>query len=303
MRRRLGLATALTLTIALVPILAAQPAYAGGSKPSSTAITTGVDVSWPQCGQKLPTGQGFGIVGVNGGTAASFNPCVAAQTTWARSTSGATVQPKVQYYINTANPAGQGSWWPTSDASTPPRGTAPYPVGSPPVLTVTYPDGSPVGCALMATGSPSYDGKCAYVYGYVRAEEAVQWAREQVSGFTPSAYRWWLDVETMNTWQSDKTANAASLAGAAAYLAEVGARVGVYSTTAQWTAIVGGIGTNIPRLPNGAVSNLVGLDEWGAGASSAKVAQANCTSATPFTGGSNRLMQYVSNGVDYNVSC
>jgi hypothetical protein len=141
------------------------------------------------------------------------------------------------------------------------------------------------------------------VYGFVRAEQAVEWTRESVPNLDPHAYRWWLDVETSNTWQPDTASNAASLAGAAAYLQQAGLSVGVYSTTAQWTSIVGGTASKIPPLPNGAPSNLVGLDEWGAGASSLKGAQSNCTAATPFTGGHNRLMQYVSGGSDYDVSC
>ena len=267
-------------------------------------MTTGADVSWPQCGRKLPAGQAFAVVGVNGGTAATFSPCVPAQVSWAKSTTGATAQPKLAFYVNTANPFDQGSWWPTSDSSRPPAGRSPYPKGSLPVAAVTYPGSTnPVGCSTTDQGAPSYDSRCAYVYGYVRAEQAVEWTREQVTGFDPAAYRWWLDVETSNTWQIDTAANAASLAGAAAYLQQAGLSVGVYSTTAQWRSIVGGTGSDIPPLPNGAASNLVGLDEWGAGASSAKGAASNCVTATPFTGGGNRLMQYLSNGVDYDVSC
>jgi hypothetical protein len=169
---------------------------------------------------------------------------------------------------------------------------------------VTYPGGTKaIGCSTTATGAPRYDSTCAYVYGYVRAEQAVEWTREQLSGFDPAAYRWWLDVETTNTWQTDTASNAASLAGAAAYLAQAGRGVGAYSTTAQWTTIVGGTRSSIPPLPDGSPSNLIGLDEWGAGASSAKGAQSNCAAATPFTGGHNRLMQYTSRGVDYDVSC
>ena len=285
------------------------PAFAAGhgnpaSKSPSTSTATGADVSWPQCGRKLPAGQSFGVVGVNGGTASTFNPCVATEAGWADTTTGATAQPKLAFYINTANPAGQGSWWPASDAGKPPAGAAPYPTGTLPVGSVTYPGSrNPIGCTTTASGAPDYGGKCAYVYGYVRAEQAVEWTRERVTGIDPAAYRWWLDVETTNTWQSDTASNAASLAGAAAYLQQAGLGVGVYSTTAQWTSIVGGTRSNIPPLPNGAPSNLIGLDEWGAGASSSKGAQSNCTAATPFTGGHNRLMQYLSSGADYDVSC
>ena len=71
--------------ISLIPITAsARPDHAGGgNKPDkpknndSTAI--GYDVSWPQCGKSLPSDHAFGIVGVNGGTAANTNPCLSDQ--------------------------------------------------------------------------------------------------------------------------------------------------------------------------------------------------------------------------------
>ena len=100
--------------------------------------------------------------------------------------------------------------------------------------------------------------------------------------------------------------NAASLAGSATYLASIAAdgtaRVGVYSTTAQYRTIVGGVGAAVPDLPDGERSPLIGLPEWGAGATSLKGAQSNC-SAVPFTGGSITLTQYVSGSLDYDVSC
>ena len=306
-KHRLAVGAVLAGTV--LAVLMPAPAFAAQhdgtpSTSATTSATTGADVSWPQCGRKLPSGQAFGLVGVNGGTAATFSPCLPSEVNWARSTAGTTGQPKLAFYINTANPYGQGSWWPTSDFDKPRAGTAPYPTGTLPVSSVTYPgSGNPIGCTTTATGGPSYNSKCAYVYGFVRAEQAVEWAREQIAGLDPVAYRWWLDVETTNTWQADTASNAASLAGAAAYLKQAGLGVGAYSTTAQWTSIVGGTRSNIPPLPNGAPSTLIGLDEWGAGASSLKGAQSNCTAATSFTGGQNRLMQYVSNGTDYDVSC
>jgi hypothetical protein len=305
-RRILG---AVVLASTAFAVLAPAPAFAASQgKPapgSSSASPTGADVSWPQCGQRLPSSQAFGIVGVNDGTAGSFSPCIAQEVAWANATSGAAGQPKLAFYVNTANPYGEsGSWWPKSDSDKPPLGAAPYPTGVLPVQTVTYPGTTtPIGCTTTSTGTPSYDSRCAYVYGYVRAEQAVEWTREQLSGVDPAAYRWWLDVETINSWQKDTASNAASLAGAAAYLRQAGLGVGAYSTTAQWTTIVGGTGAKIPNLPDGSPSNLIGLDEWGAGASSQSGAKSNCTAAVPFTGGHNRLMQYLSKGVDYDVSC
>lgn len=307
---RLRLAAAAVLGAALMGVVAPAPAFAAPQhKPTGTTTTataTGSDISWAQCGRQLPSRQAFGIVNANGGTAGSFNPCLPAEIEWATATSGSTPQPRLAFYVNTANPAGEGAWWPTSDSARPDPGAAPYPTGALPVATVTYPGGAAVGCKTAdgtQNGAASYSSACAYVYGYVRAEQAVEWVHEKAPALNLSALRWWLDVETMNSWQADTRANAASLAGAAAYLASAGAGVGVYSTTAQWTSIVGGTGTSIPALPNGKPSNLVGLAEWGAGASSQKGALSNCTGAKPFTGGTNRLMQYVSSGTDYDVSC
>src|SRR3954452_12155896 len=81
--------------------LAAKPAP--GPAPAPTP--TGNDISWPQCGKALPKGQAFGIVGVNGGKATTTNPCLTSQLNWAAGSTGqATDQPKVQVYVNTANP-------------------------------------------------------------------------------------------------------------------------------------------------------------------------------------------------------
>ena len=95
----------------------AVAAESGGSDPRS-----GVDVSWPQCGQSLPGDVPFAIIGVNGGTAASTNPCLASQLSWADSTATrvAPGQPGVQLYLNTANPGEvleeyEVSTWPTDN--------------------------------------------------------------------------------------------------------------------------------------------------------------------------------------------
>ena len=65
-----------------------------------------------------------------------------------------------------------GSWWPKSDSDKPPVGAAPYPTGALPVQTVTlFGQTTPIGCATTSTGAPrAASSRCAYVYGYVRAE-------------------------------------------------------------------------------------------------------------------------------------
>jgi hypothetical protein len=234
-------------------------------RPRSTLV--GYDVSWPQCGQQLPMGQAFAIVGVTGGLANNTNPCLADQLAWAETSTGGTGQPLVALYVNTANPALEGSWWPSSNDY----------AGEP----VANPYGTCIGGA---------DAACAYVYGWAKAYEDAT-----VRGVTdPASYLWWLDVETENTWQADRVANRADLEGMTAYFQSIGARVGLYSTGRQWGQIVGEVPSESP---------LYGLPSWLAGARTLSGARSNC-SLDPLTGGGTvTLTQYVSGNLDHNFSC
>ena len=58
------------------PVLVGSPYKAG---------SVGYDVSWPQCGQSLPTSGAIRIVGVNDGRAFTTNPCLSTQGKWAGS--------------------------------------------------------------------------------------------------------------------------------------------------------------------------------------------------------------------------
>ena len=293
------------------PAARSKAAVAPAVKPSrgpapakATAPTTGSDISYPQCSATPPANQLFGVVGVNGGTAKDFNPCLATQFAWASRTAGTTPQGTASLYVNTANPGAQSSWWPTSDSDQPDVDAA-GPQDALPAAPVTYPTGGAPGCSAAVD---PYGPACSYVYGYVRAEQAVEYAKETLGTGYSGTLRWWLDVETSNTWAGPATANSASLAGAATYLARIGqaadgvSRVGVYSSTAQYRSITGGTGSAVPKLPDGSPSPLVGLPEWGAGAPSLKGAQSNC-GVTPFTGGTITMTQFVSGAFDYDVSC
>jgi hypothetical protein len=114
----------------------------------------------------------------------------------------------------------------------------------------------------------------------------------------PAHYTWWLDVETVNTWQSGssaaRTRNRASLEGMTAYLLSRGAVVGFYSTAREWDAIVGDVPTT---------SNLAARASWLAGASKQAAARANCEDDPLTPHGWVALTQYVQNGFDRNVSC
>jgi hypothetical protein len=247
-----------------IPLLSAQGAFAASPK---TSAPLGSDISWPQCGQKLPTAQAFAIVGVNDGLANTTNPCLAAELAWATQSTGGTRQPSVSLYVNTANPGLQGSWWPTSNTYR--------------NIVVANPYGSCSGNA---------DAACAYMYGFAKAYDDVH--DRGVAG--AAGYLWWLDVETINTWSSNTAANAADLEGMTSYFQSIGARVGLYSTSYQWSRIVGQVSTR---------SNLNNLQSWIPGASSATDAKSKCASAPLTTGSKVTLTQFVSNRLDYDYSC
>jgi hypothetical protein len=256
----------ISATVALI-LLGGSPATAAPPRP---ADPLGIDVSWPQCGKALPSGLAFAIVGVNNGLANTTNPCLAEQLGWAETTikkPQATDQPRVALYVNTANPGLAGSWWPSSNVY---QGT-----------TVDNPYGD---CATKDFEA------CSYMYGYAKAyDDAVA---RGVSD--PGSYFWWLDVETGNSWQSNKEANRADLEGMTAYFESIGAEVGIYSTGPQWGQIAG-------TVPAG--SSLAGLPSWLAGARTLNGAKSNCSLAGLTPGSSVKVTQYVSGGLDYNVAC
>jgi hypothetical protein len=223
----------------------------------------GVDVSYPQCGGPLPAGQAFAIVGVNGGRAATTNPCLATELAWAAKSTGGTVHDDVQLYVNTGNPAG-GDLWPES------------------------------GSNRYGECDGSNSRPCAYQYGWDRARDDAT-----IRGIdSPDQYMWWLDVEMANTWDytSDGgTRNAAVLEGMTEYFTSIGTRgVGLYSTSYQWGEIVG-TGVN-------ATSSLNGLSNWRPSGSTLADAQANCGLAPLTPGGIIEMTQYTTD-FDYDYSC
>lgn len=201
---------------------------------------------------------------------------------WAKTSIGTPNQAQIQFYVNTGNPGGLNTAsWPTNNID--PTGvTAPNPYG---------------------TCDNSDSLACAWQYGWNRAVDDV------VNKFTPaasaagistvpSAYPWWLDVEMANTWKYGSEfafqSNRAVLEAMTSYFQSRGITVGVYSTAYQWGQIVG-------TAPAG--SNLNGLRNWRAGATSLAQAQEYC-SLTPLTPGSSVIMtQFVMNNFDYDYSC
>ncbi len=181
---------------------------------------------------------------------------------------GGTAQPKAALYVNTANPGLAGSWWPTSNV-----------YGG---MIVNNPYGN-------CDGSDS--SACAYMYGYAKAYDDA--TSRGVSD--PASYRWWLDVETDNSWESNTVSNIADLEGMTAYFKSIDAQVGLYSTSTQWGQIAGkSVGLN---------SNLNGLQSWIPGAPSLSAAKSNCSLPGLTTGSIVSITQYTSKQVDYDYSC
>ena len=301
--------------LTLATVLVATPAFAAkpGAGGSSSSTPTGIDVSYPQCpGTSLPTGKAFAVVGVNGGLANDYNGCLAAEFGYARSLTAATTQPVAQLYVNTADPSNTVSDWPYGSTG---AGLGSYGAVS---ASGATPYGSCTGYDATAA--------CAYVYGYdmvagvasdgdgdvtnntdndVDIPGDVSYF-ESTTGNAASAYQWWLDVETANSWQTGaagQTMNVADLQGMVAALraadggAGVGA-VGIYTTSSQWGTITG-----TPKATyNGTADSLWGLADWIPGARSESGAQSNCL-LTSFNGATVALTQWFTRSYDGDLSC
>ncbi len=281
-----------TFAAAALSVVIALPATARPPSGGGTSGVTGNDISWPQCGKTLPTGQAFGIVGVNNGLANNTNPCLGAQLAWAQKSVGGTAQPKAAVYVNTGNPSGVAgiAWWPNSNTfahnadGTDTNATS----GNGVTDIVTVP--VPAAYGACSTSSAA-DIACSYVYGYAKAYDDLR--NRGVP--TPGAYRWWLDVETTNSWETATGPNTADLEGMVDAFTSRGAAVGLYSTPYQWGVITGS------NVTSG--SPLHGLPDWTAGASSLKDAPGHCATGAFTPGSAVSIVQYVSNNLDYDYSC
>ncbi|OMQ16369.1 hypothetical protein A7K94_0202985 [Modestobacter sp. VKM Ac-2676] len=198
-------------------------------------------------------------------------------------------QPPVQFYVNTANP-GQ-----VRDQVT------------------TWPE---LGSNRYGDCDGTNSAACSYEYGTARAAGDVRMvlraARELAAADddVPAeiaavqdvtdlvGYRWWLDVETMNTWQlggaDAQRNNRATLEGMTDHLTALGGEVGLYSTGYQWRLIVGAVPEE---------SSLTGLDSWLAGADDRQDATRMCRSDPLVDGGEVALVQYVVGRLDHNRAC
>ncbi|OYV57966.1 MAG: hypothetical protein B7Z69_10365, partial [Actinobacteria bacterium 21-73-9] len=248
---------------------------AGASSIAVPAASVGYDISFPQCGGNLPTGIGFGVVGVNDGRPLTVNPCLSTEIQWAASGLGTTPQ----FYVNTANPGPSNNpAWPT---------------------TQTFPQ--------VCTGADSV--ACSYDFGWNAGSgslTAVIAAETKLGATSPGTVAisapWWLDVETGNSWQSLYTGAAptaaqlvndqAMIQGELDFLTGRGIHtVGIYSTSYQWGEIAGTTG-----------KTFAAYDAWLPGYASLADAQAAC-SYPAFTGGRTAMIQYSSNALDGDYVC
>jgi hypothetical protein len=134
--------------------------------------------------------------------------------------------------------------------------------------------------------SPSDEQCLAYNYGYNSGLYDVNYSlREGVI-----AKKWWLDVETDNSWSTNTTMNRQALSGTLAALSQFVGKdnLGFYSTPLQWQAI------------NGQWYN--GYPAWiGTGGTLKSDAVAACQE-TSFSGGPIVLTQYTPD-LDANYIC
>ncbi len=294
--------------------LAVGTANARAASPDVVDQRSGIDISWPQCGAAVPSQIPFAVIGVNGGTAATTNDCLSEQLSWASSaTTGANPQqPRIQLYVNTANPGNvleeyNVTTWPTDNVDSRGENT---------LTDLESRHRNPYGLCTTTPGNYrayTNDLACSWQYGWNRAVEAVDQRfgpAARAAGLSDAAadYIWWLDVETMNSWQQGGDGalarNTASLEGMTQfYTAEGVSTVGLYSTGYQWFQIVGRTLSASTAGDPTVGANLSGAKTWLAGSLDAANAETRCSTAIGLTDGPVVMNQYIADDLDYNYSC
>lgn len=125
----------------------------------------------------------------------------------------------------------------------------------------------------------------SYNYGY----QAAKFAHDYVKESRITALRWWLDIETMNTWSTDKALNVEVIKGAIDYHTQQNHSLGMYSTITQWNQIAGDFRPGHPA--------------WVAGGKNKELATQKCADQFSFTGGKVVMVQYIVNNFDNNILC
>ena len=131
------------------------------------------------------------------------------------------------------------------------------------------------------------DQEClAYNYGFNAARYDIKYASLQ--GVV--ANRWWLDIETENSWTNSAAVNRSALQGMIDAFSRYASptQLGVYSYPGQWDLLTG--------------NWRVGLPAWVASGSTNRQAAAYYCSLPSFSGGPVLLAQYTA-GLDIDISC
>ena len=237
------------LTLALAAAAVFATAPAAASGPYYARGAVGYDDSVYQCGGG-PRGA-FAIIAANNGRPFTQNSCLA------RELAAAPTSPPAAVYMNTG-----------------------YSPAYAPKIT-----------AACAARSLSVPGTALQRQAYAIGCSEVATTRDYIYRATGKRVRsWWLDVETANSWSSTNLElNRAMLRGAIDYLVPLGAYIGLYSTSRQWSEVTGG--WSAPGLSA----------NWVAGARSPAEAAQMCGSS--ITGAPVWMVQYVRAGLDFNRSC
>ena len=197
-RRPIFLSFLLSAVVGVVAFLAASgPALANDLY---TPGSYGYDISYVTQ-SPYPSGPySFGIVGVTGGRAFSYNASLDSEYKSVAATVGSA---QVSLYMNLNYPVGSTA----SNGNTGPKGKC----------------------------SASDKACIAYNYGYNAAQDAYIYATNQGA----SASVWWLDIETANSWSPKTSLNDLVIQGAIDYLSSKSITVGIYSTASMWKSIAG----------------------------------------------------------------
>jgi hypothetical protein len=235
-----------------------------------TSGSTGYDIGYLQCGTTYPTGS-FGIVGVDSGwpfisSLHPGNPCLASAFAHANGTSSTVT---AGLYVNTGyDPTYTDSNHTTADC---------------------------VGKSANVSGTSAQ--KAAWAAGCSEAEKDLGYVTSVGIG-NPAG--WWLDVETANSWCgqpytncTDLSLNGFTIQGLIDVIhLNSSSPIGLYSTSAQWTAIVG----------SGSVSG-VSTDWYATGLRSSKGVTNYCSSKS-FNGLPVSLVQWTpSSTSDRDYAC
>lgn len=237
---------------------AAAPAMHHPTMPTSGEL--GHDVGTLSCQAPLPTGGTFGVVAATAGRPFFVSPCLSSEYAWASA-----LTDKPQFYFNLANPGRKSKHWG---------------------------HGGPKACRKKQQ-QVKYDAGCAFDYGYRAAATALNYTKRR--GSTGHG-RWWLDVETDNTWGTSRaglTANIADIRGAVTFLrAQPKISVGIYTETTWWNIITDDS------------SKFSGVAVWGGGADTRHHAKLNCRQHS-ITGGPALLVQWIDrvHSIDNDLAC